>query len=85
VIEKQITVIEIKSLLERHIQSAIKNECWTCECFQGFITQLEIDSTIDIYNLVDLFKIVDENLHKCLGCKPCPPADLFTEYLRNRN
>ena len=80
-IEKQITKNEVKTLLERHIQSAIKIDCWSCECFQGFIAQLEVDSAQDINDLVDLFKSTNDKLHACLGCDPCPPAELHTEYL----
>jgi hypothetical protein len=25
-----------------------------------------------------------ERVHSCLGCDPCPPADLFAQYLRQR-
>jgi hypothetical protein len=79
--KKQITKNEIKNLLERLKQSVIKSECWTCECFQGLISQLEMDSSEDISNLIETVIVPDENLHKCLGCKPCHPADLYTECL----
>ncbi len=82
--ENQITKNEIKILLKRLKQSVIKKECATCECFQGFIAQLEVDSCEDISDLVDLICVPDEKLHKCLGCNPCPPADLYTEYLMNK-
>jgi len=85
VIEKQITIDEVKILLERLIQSAVKSECWSCECFQGFISKLEVDSSRDIYNFVELFKSVDESKHNCLGCSPCPPADLYKEYLEKQS
>ena len=80
-IEKQITKNEIKIHLEDLKQSAIKSECSTCECYQGFIAQLEVDTSENIGDFVALFSVPDEKLHKCLGCKPCPPADLYTNYL----
>lgn len=76
-----VTKSEIKILLEKLIKSANKSECWECECLQGFISQLEADTDADISYLVDLFKVADDNMHKCLGCTTCPPADIYKKYL----
>jgi len=63
-------------------ESAIKNDCWTCDCLQGFIVQLLIDlEKDDVSKLEELIK-EKSSLHSCLGCDPCPPGELFTEYLK---
>ena len=62
-----------------------KKECLTCECFQGLVTQLELDSSENIYDLTEHLKVTNEKMHRCLGCKPCPGGDLFAEYLRCKN
>ena len=64
--------------------SAIKNDCWTCDCLQGFITQLLIDLEED--DVSKLKELIEERslLHSCLGCDPCPPGELFTEYLKQQ-
>ena len=79
--KNQITKNEIRILLEKLKQSVPISECRTCECFQGFISQLEVDTSEDINDLVESFIVSDNKLHKCLGCSPCPPADLYTGYL----
>ncbi len=63
-------------------ESAIKNDCWTCDCLQGFITQLLLDLEKD--DVSELKELIKEKslLHSCLGCDPCPPGELFTEYLK---
>ena len=46
--EKKLSQKEINELLVKLIDSAEKTECWTCECLQGFIIQLEKDSQENI-------------------------------------
>lgn len=65
-------------------ESAIKNDCWACECLQGFIIQLLIDlEGKDVSELKKLMKN-KQFLHSCLGCDPCPPGELFTKYLKDK-
>ena len=75
-------VMEIIKELE---SSIVRSECLTCECFQGLVTQLELDSSENIYDLTEHLKVPNEKMHGCLGCKPCPGGDLFAEYLRCKN
>jgi hypothetical protein len=63
-------------------EAMILEECLTCECMQGFLTQLEIDAAEEVTELTTSFKVTRAEMHPCLGCDPCPPADLFAEYLR---
>jgi len=72
----------IKELVEELKGSVIREECRTCECFQGFIAQLEMDfeNILPDADLHDM-KVEPEKMHCCLGCSPCPPADVYSRYL----
>ncbi len=80
-----LAVDDVRSLLEKLRRSAIREECWSCDCFQGFITQLELDAADDVKNLTDCMKVTHDEMHGCLGCDPCPPAVVFAEYLSRKN
>lgn len=79
---KPLPLDEVKVLLERLEQVATREACWSCECLQGFITQLELDATEDVRSLLQTYEVREEHLHGGLGCQPCPPADVFSQYLR---
>ncbi len=72
-------VLEIINELEKRIS---KKDCLTCECFQGLLTQLELDSSENIFDIITKNKVSNEKMHGCMGCKPCPSGELFAEYLR---
>jgi len=74
-------VLEILKELESRIS---KQECLTCECFLGLITQLELDSSEDILDLTSKYKVPNAKMHGCMGCKPCPSGELFADYLRGK-
>jgi hypothetical protein len=77
---------EIEGLLERLERTAPSRECGTCECLQGFIAQLTLDAADDARPLLEGYKVDASHMHGCLGCEPCPPAEIFAEYLmRKRN
>ncbi len=76
---------ETARILRKLKESAPLEECLTCECFQGLIAQLEVDAPFDISELAASLQVADSDLHKCLGCDPCPPADVYTEYLIEKN
>lgn len=75
---------KVQEILQELEDSVDKTECFTCECFQGLLTQLELDSLEDAHDLIERFKIPTEKIHKCLGCDPCPGGDLFADYLRQK-
>ena len=80
---KRKTVLEIINELESGIS---KKECLTCECFQGLLTQLELDSSEDIFDVTTKYKVPNEKMHGCMGCEPCPSGELFADYLKkNKN
>lgn len=72
---------QVELLLER-LQAAVRHpECLTCDCFVGFVTQLQLDCDQDIADLVRGLDVPKDQLHPCLGCDPCPPAELYAGYL----
>jgi hypothetical protein len=81
---KPLTLIEAKAYLDRLKTSVAKKECWSCDCMQGLLTQLELDCP-QATELVDPLKVPARQMHSCLGCEPCPPGAVFAEYLRGMN
>jgi hypothetical protein len=75
---------ELEALLARARESFPHDECLTCECFLGYLTQLGIDAGAEVRSLFDEMGIDHQHTHSCMGCDPCPPADLFADYLRRR-
>ncbi len=72
---------EAERWINRLRQSAAKTECWSCECLQALLTQVERDCP-EVAATVGPMKVASKGMHHCLGCEPCPPADVFAEYLR---
>jgi len=72
---------EVESLVETLKNSVTRPECRTCECFQGFLAQLEEDCEPGALPIIRSIEVPDGLLHACLGCDPCPPADVYTRYL----
>lgn len=79
-----LTVREVEKLLNELEASIARPECRTCECFQGFLAQLEGDCEPAALPKIQSMEVPDDQLHSCLGCDPCPPADVYTRYLIER-
>ncbi|MBN2130317.1 MAG: hypothetical protein JW741_12515 [Sedimentisphaerales bacterium] len=79
-----LTPDEAQRLLNKLERAASMEACWSCECLQGFITQLELDAAEDSKPFLETYEVRHERLHGCLGCRPCAPADLYAEYLKMR-
>jgi hypothetical protein len=75
---------DARHLLDRLRASVPHDACWSCDCFQGFLVQLRLDGTSQVAELVEPLLVVSEEMHGCLGCDPCPAADLYANYLRRR-
>jgi len=69
-----------------HIESAIEafphEACETCECYLGYLAQLSLDAAAEGRALITAQQVERTQIHTCLGCDPCPPADLFAAYLK---
>ena len=84
-IPQQLPRTEVRRLLERARASFPHDACLTCECFLGYLVQLGIDAGEPLSSLFDEMGIEYKHTHNCMGCDPCPPADLFADYLRERS
>lgn len=82
--QKRLTKEDVEALLQRLEQEVPHQDCWSCECLQGFIAQLELDAADDAKPLLVKHKAVPKNVQACRGCEPCPPAEIFAEYLVRR-
>ena len=74
----------VKKFVKSLCENLPREECRSCDCLQGFLTQLEMDTADDVTDLTDPLKVDISEMHGCLGCEPCPPAELFSEYLRKQ-
>jgi hypothetical protein len=81
---QKVTREAVKRFIERLQEQLPREECRSCDCLQGFLVQLEMDATEDVADLTSLLKVDPSEMHSCLGCNPCPPAESFSEYLRKQ-
>ena len=81
---KRLTKEEVRVLLTRLGEDVGRPECWSCECLQGFIAQLELDAEDDARALLAPYRRTPVDVQRCQGCEPCAPAELFAEYLIRR-
>lgn len=79
---KNLTISEVKTLIENAEEAFPHNECYTCECFLGYVTHLSAKSDEGGKQILKDYRPHRENIHSCMGCDPCPPGDLYAEYLR---
>lgn len=79
---KKLSINKARELLGDALDSFPHEACTTCECYLGYLTQLEIDSDESIDEIFAPYKPERSQVHSCLGCDPCPPADLFAGYLQ---
>jgi hypothetical protein len=76
---------DVKTWVENVVADIPHNECLTCDCFHGFLTQLMLDTDEDVSRIIDQFKIGRDQMHGCLGCDPCPPGAAYARYLKTRS
>jgi hypothetical protein len=81
---RRLTKAEVEGFLARLRNEVARPECWSCECVQGFLAQLELDAAEDAKPLLAGHRTAPAETHRCLGCEPCPPADVFAEYLMRK-
>jgi hypothetical protein len=76
-----LSVNEVETLPNEMESSLDKDDCRSCECLQGYLTQLKLDADDSAAALLDAWKVAPEAMHECLGCFPCPPGKIHTKYL----
>lgn len=81
---RRLTRDDVQRLLAQLEESITRPECRTCDCLQGYLTQLELDADDDVSDLTVPLKVARDRLHGCLGCDPCPPAVLYSCHLRRQ-
>ena len=73
---------DVQKLVGEALRNVPRDECRTCDCFLGFISQLELDSQEDVSDMTNPLKVPKEQMHGCLGCNPCLPAEVYSKYIR---
>jgi hypothetical protein len=73
---------EVIDLIKKAEESLRHEECRTCECYLGYLVQLQIDSDQEAQEYLKNLQPPKKELHACLGCDPCPPGVLYAQYLR---
>ena len=73
---------DVEALLTALRRVVRREECCSCDCLQGFLTQLEMDAEPAATELIEPLKVPSTQMHGCLGCDPCPPGSTFAGYLR---
>ena len=79
-----LSVSELKTLIKKAEDTFRHKECKSCECYLGFITELKIDSDQEGQEYLREYLPPNEEIHACLGCDPCPPGILYSNYLRKK-
>jgi hypothetical protein len=75
---------EVQAFLAEAAESFPHGACLTCECFLGYVTRLRVDSDESSQDLIREYQVERKDMHSCLGCDPCPPGDLYAEYIRKK-
>ena len=79
--KQKISRREAEKILRDQQASLPREECRTCECYQGFLVQLEAETAEGIKDIIDPLRVNPFEMHQCLGCDPCPPAEAFRRIL----
>jgi len=82
---RSLSAEDVEGLLAVLRKVTRREECWRCDCLQGFLTQLEMDAEPSAVALIEPLKVPSTRMHGCLGCDPCPPGAAFADYLRKQS
>ena len=80
-----LTFNDVTILIDKAQSSFRQEECSTCECYLGYIAQLELDGDQGIQEYLAEIKPSKDEIHACLGCDPCSPGILYSDYLRKKS
>ena len=78
----KLTFSQVELALNQAKESFPHEACRECECFLGYVARLKVDAGGEGKDLFAAYQIERSRIHSCLGCDPCPPGDLFAEYVR---
>jgi len=78
---KPLSLAQAKDRVDRLRKLVSRKECWSCDCLQGLLTQLELDCP-ELAETIKPLKVSVGEMHGCLGCDPCPAGEIFTQYIR---
>ncbi len=82
--QEKLSEEEVKGLLVQLQRMSPRRECWSCECLQGFIAQLEHDATEGAQPLLEKHRVDPSHKGRGRGCEPCAPAEIFAAYLMRK-
>lgn len=81
----KLSLAQAKKLLDDAVAEFPHDDCYTCECFLGYLFRLELDSEPAFKEIAQEFKPPRELMHSCMGCDPCPPGDHYAAYVQKKN
>ena len=81
---ERLSIDKAKDLVENLGSAMCRDECRNCECLQGVLVQIEIVAGEDVSEITGPLKVSAEQMHSCLGCNPCPPAEIFGDISCNQ-
>ena len=82
---------EIFQKIQRLMGNTEDEKCLDCECYFGLLFYLKKELTmIDDESINKMFEEItpatksneEAQIHACLGCDPCPPAEWTTELIK---
>jgi hypothetical protein len=79
---EKLSVSDVKDLINKAEESFRHDECAACECYLSYVAQLEMDSDSEGQGYLKDYQPARDQIHACLGCDPCAPGILYTNYLR---
>ncbi len=82
---QNLTKSDAEKIITQLRRAVPMEECWTCDCLQGLLTQLEMDADTNVADLTSVLKKGRDQMHGCLGCDPCPPGEQYSQYLLTRS
>ena len=79
-----LSIEQLKELIAKAEFAFRREECATCECYLGYVTQLKIDTGQEGRKYLKKHFPPPDEVHACLGCDPCSPSTLYADYLRKK-
>jgi hypothetical protein len=79
-----LSVSDVKILIKKAEDCFRHEECANCECYLGYVAELQLDSDFEAQQYLKACQPPREEIHACLGCDPCAPGILYTDYLRKK-